>query len=88
MPEDLGDRTEDATPLKIQKAREEGNVAKSVDLAGALLLLFSTLLLMALVGPSLDRLEALFHGVLGNAGNPFSDGAAPAMVSAASSGGV
>ena len=57
-------RTEDATPLKIQKAREEGNVAKSVDLAGALLLLFSTLLLMALVGPSLDRLEVLFHGVL------------------------
>jgi flagellar biosynthetic protein FlhB len=83
MAEDLGDRTEDATPLKIQKAREEGNVAKSVDLAGALLLLFSTLLLMALVGPSLDRLEVLFHGVLGNAGNPFSDGAAPAMVSAA-----
>ncbi|MCH2162099.1 MAG: flagellar biosynthesis protein FlhB [Phycisphaerales bacterium] len=82
MAEDLGERTEEATPRKRQKAREEGNVAKSVDLAGALLLLFSTLLLMMAAGPSLDRLQALVDSVLGNAGDPTYQGTAPAIISA------
>ena len=38
MAEDLGEKTEDATPRKILKARDDGRIAKSVDLAGALLL--------------------------------------------------
>src|SRR6185295_2121400 len=47
MAEDLGDRTEDATPKRRAEAREEGNVAKSHDLAGALMLLAVTLGLWA-----------------------------------------
>ena len=45
MADDLGDRTEEATPKRRAEAREEGNVAKSVDLAGALMLLTITLVL-------------------------------------------
>jgi flagellar biosynthesis protein FlhB len=49
MADDLGDRTEDATPKRRSEAREEGNVAKSHDLAGALMLLAITLALWATV---------------------------------------
>ena len=45
MADDLGERTEEATPKKRQEAREEGNVARSQDLAGAFLLLVATLAL-------------------------------------------
>jgi flagellar biosynthetic protein FlhB len=47
MAEDLGERTEEATPKRRQEAREEGNVAKSHDLSGALVLLFGTLTVWA-----------------------------------------
>ena len=39
MAEDLGEKTEDATPRRLQEAREDGNVARSQDLAAGLLLL-------------------------------------------------
>jgi flagellar biosynthetic protein FlhB len=39
MAEQFGEKTHDATPHRRQKAREEGNVAKSQDLSSALLLL-------------------------------------------------
>jgi flagellar biosynthetic protein FlhB len=42
MAEDLGERTEEATPRRRQEARAEGNVARSPDLASALLLLALT----------------------------------------------
>ena len=45
MADDLGEKTEDATPRRLQEAREEGNVAKSQDLAGAIILLVMTLTL-------------------------------------------
>ena len=45
MADDLGEKTEDATPRRLQEAREEGNVAKSQDLAGACILLVMTLTL-------------------------------------------
>jgi flagellar biosynthetic protein FlhB len=51
--EDEG-RTEDASEYKSQKAREEGRVAKSQELIGALGLLFPALLL-AFIGPSMLR---------------------------------
>ncbi|MGI9013158.1 MAG: flagellar biosynthesis protein FlhB [Phycisphaerales bacterium] len=57
MAEDLGERTEDATPRKLQNARDEGNVAKSGDLAGAVMLLGVTLLLWAGLMPSLGSLK-------------------------------
>ena len=39
MPDQDGDKTQDATPHRRQKAREEGQVAKSQDLGSAVLLL-------------------------------------------------
>ena len=41
MADDLGERTEDATPRRRSEARQDGNVARSQDLAGAMLLLAS-----------------------------------------------
>ena len=46
--EDEG-RTEEPTPLKIRKAREDGKVAKSQDITSSLLLLF-TVITLAIVG--------------------------------------
>jgi flagellar biosynthesis protein FlhB len=46
MPEQFGDKTQDATPYRRQKAREEGQVARSQDLASAALLVGATLVLM------------------------------------------
>ena len=43
MPEDLGERTEEATPRRLREAREEGNVAKSQDLGSAVSLALGTL---------------------------------------------
>ncbi|MEC9233411.1 MAG: EscU/YscU/HrcU family type III secretion system export apparatus switch protein, partial [Planctomycetota bacterium] len=38
MAEDLGEKTEEATPKRLRDAREEGKVARSVDLTSALVL--------------------------------------------------
>ncbi len=46
MPEQFGDKTQEATPYRRQKAREEGQVARSHDLASAALLVGATLVLM------------------------------------------
>lgn len=54
MSEQFGDKTHDATPHRRQKAREQGQVARSQDLASAMLLVGATLLLMSL-GPSVLR---------------------------------
>ena len=43
MAEDLGERTEDATPRKLQQAREQGQLAKSTDLSSALDLTFAVI---------------------------------------------
>jgi len=59
MAEDLGDRTEDATPKRRAEAREEGNVAKSHDLAGALTLLIVTLTLWAALMTMIGQGRAL-----------------------------
>ncbi len=39
MPDDMGDKTEPATPRRRQESRERGQVAKSADLCSAILLL-------------------------------------------------
>lgn len=46
MAEQSGDKSQDPTPHRRQKAREEGQVARSQDLASAVLLVGATLLLM------------------------------------------
>ena len=83
MAEDLGERTEEATPKKRLKAREDGNIAKSTDLASALLLLFVTLLLFVAASPSLDRLQGMVDSLLENAGNPAHEGAGASIITAA-----
>jgi len=65
MPEDLGEKTEDATPKRLQEAREEGNVAKSSDFASALLLLGVTVMLWAGLMPTLGGLKILVERLLG-----------------------
>jgi flagellar biosynthesis protein FlhB len=48
MPEQHGDKTQEATPHRRQQAREEGQVAKSQDLGSAILLILGLLCLMML----------------------------------------
>lgn len=59
MAEDLGDKTEDPTPRKLTKAREEGRIAKSTDLSSALLLAAATVILWVAAEPTLERLGTL-----------------------------
>ena len=83
MAEDLGEKTEDATPRKILKARDDGRLAKSVDLAGALLLTFVTLLLWVMAAPSIERLGGMLEFILMTSGDPVSIGAATSLEMAA-----
>ena len=46
MPEQLGEKTQPATPHRRQKAREEGHVSKSHDLSSAILLIGTVIGLM------------------------------------------
>lgn len=57
MPEQFGDKQHDATPFRRQKAREEGQVARSNDLVSAVMLLAAVIALMYV-----GRQVALFLG--------------------------
>lgn len=46
MPEQNGDKKHDPTPKRLEEAREKGQVAKSQDLAAAIVLLLAVVLLM------------------------------------------
>ncbi len=72
MAEDLGERTEDATPRRRQDAREEGNVARSPDLAGAVVLLVVTAVLWAAGSTMLGQGTVLVGHALdpGSLGDP------------------
>jgi len=54
MSESAGDKKHDATPYRRQKALEEGNVARSQDLASAIILLVSVVAL-DFIGPQMMR---------------------------------
>lgn len=64
MAEDLGERTEDATPKRLRDAREEGNVARSTDAASAILLLAGTVGLSVGLMPLMDLFARLLRGAL------------------------
>jgi flagellar biosynthetic protein FlhB len=64
MAEDLGERSEDATPKRMREAREEGNIAKSGDAAAALLLLIGTFSLVVGLGPLLDAFARMIRTAL------------------------
>lgn len=61
-----GDKTEKATPKKRQDARKKGQVAKSMDISGALILLTSFLCLMAFGGFMKTRILALYTDIFIN----------------------
>jgi len=65
MAEDLGDRTEEATPKRLADAREEGRVAKSADAAGAMLLLGVTIVLWYGMRPMLEGMATFLETALG-----------------------
>ena len=50
MAEDSADRTEEPTSRKLSKAREEGQVARSMELPAAAVMITSVLMLLALGG--------------------------------------
>lgn len=64
MADDLGERSEEATPRRLQQAREEGNVSKSMDLAGAMLLLVGTLVTAAATMPALRDTRLMMETLL------------------------
>ncbi len=65
MPDQFGDKTQEATPHRRQKAREEGQVARSQDLSSALLLVGATLILMYFGGALLQFLGRMTEQQLG-----------------------
>lgn len=64
MPEDVGEKTEEATPKHRQEARERGNVARSTDLSSALVLLGGLVVLRITGGYAVDVLFALVRAAL------------------------
>src|SRR5512140_290138 len=67
MPEHHGDKSQDATPHRRQQAREEGQVARSQDLASAVELILGLLCLQMLGGGLIDYLGQLAREQLGGA---------------------
>jgi len=65
MPEQNGDKSQDATPHRRQQARKEGQVAKSQDLGSAVLLVLGLLALMMLLGGFFQFLDGLCQKLLG-----------------------
>ena len=57
---DNGDKTEEATPKKIEETRKEGQVAKSVELTNAVTLLMLFLSLKIFIGFLSERLLSMF----------------------------
>ncbi len=60
MADDL-EKTEEPTPKKIEDAKKEGNVPKSMDTSGFITLLVAVVAFIALTGWILDRLESLYR---------------------------
>jgi flagellar biosynthetic protein FlhB len=79
--EDEG-RTEEPSEHKLRKAREEGKVAKSVEVTSSLMLLAGILALAALAGSMLRTMLAMLTWFLGNATSPnaFSGAIAPVFL--------
>lgn len=65
---DQQNKTEEATAHKLNKAREEGNVAKSTEIASVMLMVIAMLVLMQFGGWMYGRLRRLFEAFFMNAG--------------------
>ena len=60
MADDL-EKTEEPTPKKIEDAKKEGNVPKSMDMSGFVTLLVAVITFIALTGWIFDRLESVYR---------------------------
>src|SRR5688572_21377730 len=67
MADDFGDKTEDPTPRKRQEAREQGKVARSRDIATAVLIIASMVLLKNFGPGVVGALMTLVDDMLGPA---------------------
>lgn len=68
MADESGDKTEAPTPRRRQEAREEGNLARSQDLTGGVMLLGAVLLLAAFGERMLQTLLVLVNSMLAGSG--------------------
>jgi flagellar biosynthetic protein FlhB len=57
MAGDEDDKTEEATPKKIEDAKKEGNVPKSMEVNGAAILIFGSMYLLFFSGNSLNQIK-------------------------------
>ena len=64
MADDLGERTEEATPKRRQEAREEGQVARSMDLTSALLLVGAVITIWLAGVPALGAFKRMLEAAL------------------------
>jgi flagellar biosynthetic protein FlhB len=69
VPDHNGDKSQEPTPHRRQKAREQGHVAKSQDLASALLLLLGVALLFLMGGAAVHALGSFTADQLGTVGS-------------------
>jgi flagellar biosynthetic protein FlhB len=62
MPEDsFGEKTEEATPRKLQKAREEGQVGKSIEVPSVLVVLSGVLIIYVFAAFMYGHIEAIMR---------------------------
>lgn len=78
MPDQSGDKTQDPTPHRRQKAREQGQIAKSQDLNSALMLMLGLMLLLVLGGSVRSFLDGFTQEQLG--GQPWLEADIPFVV--------
>jgi flagellar biosynthesis protein FlhB len=65
-----GDKTEKPTPKRRQEARKEGQVARSMDMNGAIVLLASLMVLSAMAPKMMDGLKQMMRNTLMLIGTP------------------
>ena len=78
MPDDLGERTEQATPRRLRQARADGQVARSHDLGAAIALLLATLAAWFAAGTMLSEGRGLLERAL--TFSLFEEGLAPSTM--------
>jgi len=85
MAEELGERTEMPTGRRLSDARQEGNVARSTDLASAIVLVGAVILIAAFGGGLFDSLAGVMRHALGDGGGAdlIAPGSAPTLTTAA-----
>src|SRR6202000_1256850 len=85
---DKSDQTEKATPKRRKDARKKGQVAKSADLNGAVVLV-AALASLAVFGPHIAHgLGETMRGMLGDAGHPDKAAGGSALGSLATTSGL